>query len=490
MSVLSLPTSTQNRTPFLRPWRELTLLALMGMDMCWIATWYVDFTHIGQPIPFLRAYVVLGVMLLIAHYLGRLLNDLNIKTALRRGIFALVILVNLWVGLQLLLYYPAVLSPVDTIHRNFQAFAELNIIPAEFWVMLAILLITSRGVRLARQTLGIDRVIASFQLGVLMFFAYAAFLPLLPVKTVLGIVMAFLLLGLIGMSTGRIYEAGRARGARLVRVNLSWLLSILVISLIVVAFGIVPAMLLPENVSYSVASYFVMAMGIIVALFLLLGAPFVVAILFVVSRLAPYWHKLTFPTGLQDLANFLRSLNVPSSVDNLAERIALAKPITLWGIIIVVGLVLLAGLSWRMWSERSLDLEQGESLLDGQDLLDRLRRRFRKGMQQVGKGLHRVRLSPAEQLLAAARVRWIYSRLMNLCSDLDKPRHPAMTPLEFLPALQQIFPELAVEVQEITQAYVRVRYGQAIETNEELAVLTSDWQRVEQQGNQLRKKHK
>jgi hypothetical protein len=458
--------------------------------MCWIATWYVDFTHVGKPIPFLRAYVVLGAMLLTAHYLARLLNDLNTKPALRRGIFVLVMLVNVWLGLQLLLYYPAVLSPVSTVRRIFQAFAELNIIPSEFWVMLAILLITSRGVSLARQTLGIDRVIASFQLGVLMFFAYATFLPLLPVKTVLGIVMAFLLLGLVGMSTGRIYEAGRARGARLVRANGSWLLGILAIALLVVALGIVPAMLLPENVSYSVASYFVMAMWIAAGVFLLLATPFVVAILFVASRLAPYWQNLTFPAGFQELVNLLRSLNVPNSVENLAERIAIAKPITLWGIIIVVGLVLLAGLSWRMWLERNLDPEQGESLLDGQDLLGLLRRRFRKGMQQIGEGLHRVRLSPAEQLLAAARVRWIYARLMHLCSDLGQPRHPASTPLEFLPDLQQIFPELNLEVESITQAYIRVRYGQAIETGEELSSLNVAWKKIERQGNQLLKKRR
>lgn len=54
---------------------------------------------------------------------------------------------------------------------------------------------------------------------------------------------------------------------------------------------------------------------------------------------------------------------------------------------------------------------------------------------------------------------------MTLSQRLGSTRPPAATPLEFLPQLQALFSQEPDSVQAITQAYVKIRYGEYPEDN-------------------------
>ena len=81
-------------------------------------------------------------------------------------------------------------------------------------------------------------------------------------------------------------------------------------------------------------------------------------------------------------------------------------------------------------------------------------------------------------MIAAARVRWIYAQLMALCAGLGQPCPQVVTPIEFLPRLVRLFPEQTAELNQITQAYLKVRYGMYPETQAEVTEVEACWGRV------------
>ena len=61
------------------------------------------------------------------------------------------------------------------------------------------------------------------------------------------------------------------------------------------------------------------------------------------------------------------------------------------------------------------------------------------------------------------------------------PRCGSETPYEYLSSLSRIWPELTADTRLITEAFIRVRYGEVPETDEELETLRSAWRRLETQ---------
>ena len=76
---------------------------------------------------------------------------------------------------------------------------------------------------------------------------------------------------------------------------------------------------------------------------------------------------------------------------------------------------------------------------------------------------------------------------MELVAELQNPRPEGMTPLEFLPALSDIFTARRDDLELITQAYVRVRYGELPETQGEVDAIQSAWQRISSEGEVKKK---
>lgn len=82
------------------------------------------------------------------------------------------------------------------------------------------------------------------------------------------------------------------------------------------------------------------------------------------------------------------------------------------------------------------------------------------------------------RLYAAISVRYIYANVVRLAERRGYPRAQAQTPHEFLPALVQAFPGRASDLQAITEAYVRVHYGEVPSTMQEIESLRARWNRV------------
>jgi hypothetical protein len=107
------------------------------------------------------------------------------------------------------------------------------------------------------------------------------------------------------------------------------------------------------------------------------------------------------------------------------------------------------------------------------------RRAIQNRLNELSQSLRgRTNLRDGQRWLAAAKIRRIYARLMELASKLGEPRPPAYTPLEFLPILENLIPEGKADIQVITDAYLRVRYGELPETNQEINRVEEAWEQV------------
>jgi hypothetical protein len=128
--------------------------------------------------------------------------------------------------------------------------------------------------------------------------------------------------------------------------------------------------------------------------------------------------------------------------------------------------------------------EQGsEELPVSGNLADLLRAALRRSFSRMASRLENaLRFRRTGDLLAAARIRRIYARLLNLSASLDHPRPAAFTPLEFLPGLEALFPGMQADLATITNAYLRVRYGELSETLQEVEAVESAWKRISAEG--------
>ncbi|MEM7335959.1 MAG: DUF4129 domain-containing protein, partial [Chloroflexota bacterium] len=77
---------------------------------------------------------------------------------------------------------------------------------------------------------------------------------------------------------------------------------------------------------------------------------------------------------------------------------------------------------------------------------------------------------------AALTIRRIYAQMSQLAADLDTPREKNETPYEFLSRLATLWPNHENEVSLITQAFVKVRYGELPENQEEFEAIKHAWE--------------
>ena len=127
----------------------------------------------------------------------------------------------------------------------------------------------------------------------------------------------------------------------------------------------------------------------------------------------------------------------------------------------------------------------GETEALPSDLLTSLRRWLEQGAQRMGQQL--TRLGMGGKLVAAARIRRIYTQLMALSAELGAPRREWQTPLEFMVTLHGVFPDHGDALVAVTGAYVRVRYGELPESQSELSRVERAWEELKQKGQQIKK---
>lgn len=481
--------------PGWRAWRDLAILGLIVMELSWLVPWYRSLTLATYAVSPVRAFLVLGGILLWTHLIARLMNFFYLRLDIRRIIVIAVFIINFFVGIKLLLYESEAVPFWELINRPLRAFTNWTIlIPDEFVIGVMVLVVCWRGISLAQARVGPVLVKRAFQIGIFMFMAFVLINTLATGESPGLLLYVFVFSALVTMGSARISVLRTLRGGEQSPFDRRWFLGVVFASLVMVGLAGGIASLAStefdfyERVVTIVLRIFAFLMAIIMA-------PLVYPVLLLLDRLEV--------PGLSDAASrMLENLEgLRSALSDLAGRLAgrldfldwlpNLQPVLLWSAIAVLVLLMIAGVT-RWWVNERRRLEAEHQIVLGRgDMLRLLRQSLINQFTKLGEGLAGLaRLRYGRRLLAAARIRRIYVELMNLSERLDLARPEAETPLEFLPALRNLFPGLDSELNTVTQAYLRIRYGELPETQAEVNQVESAWRKVSARGQEMLSKSK
>jgi len=479
-----------------RPWRELAVLGAMLMSLSWGVPWFRSLTQATFAVSTGYAFLVFGLMMLASYLVVRLMNAARLRIELRRGIMLVLLAAGILIGLQTLLFAGEELTFSDLMERQLRSFADAYaLIPDEFIVTVGVLLVWQRGTRLATEKVGPRLIQRSFGIGFSMFFVFVFFNTFVTGETPGNMPVLFLFAGLMAMGAARVAVISTLRGGRNNPFDRRW-----VAGLTISAAGAVGvAAWLGAEISGGEGFLAILprfGLGVIMGLaFLLLTPLFALlwwALYLIVGTLStenPLSDSLSeLFNGLQGMASGLFEFLEPylGPLGSFLARFGLvAKILILWAVVLGLVMAILMAIYIRDERRRRLLYEQLEGIRE-KGLWKSLRDSLRKGLQEAGRSI--AGLFDAERrrrLLAAARIRRIYARLMDLCEDLDAPRPPASTPHEFVHRLVELFPAMVGEVSLITHAYQMVRYGELPERADQLARVEAAWQRVRAEGQRM-----
>lgn len=476
-------------------WRAASLVAFVMMELSWIVPGYQSLSRAASVSDSLALFSVFAGVLFSAWLLTWISSKLHLGRAWKRALFALALLACSIFALQVLLPSYRGANPGAMFRRVFTSFQTSRaIFPFEFQILIAVSLFWLRGVFLSQSWIGVSHVLRSFQFGAGSFLLLG-FLNVQQLREGPGIeVLLFLLSGLVAMASARTASLGLLRGAREPRFKRTWILSMLAAAVFVVGMSAVLGVLASINLSASVAALVRILFGLMMLLLLILVSPLILVMALILpgflQRLETFFDLQGLAQRLSEvlrvLAGFFQDLvHLVRRASATLPDLTFLRPYLLWALLLaLIALVLRrVGKGWRERKIVRMQEDEVTSLLDQENMLQHIRAGLQRRVRRFVSRLAKLRVG--RRLLAAARIRRIYAKMMDLVASLDHPRPEAQTPSEYLSTLISLFPKRESDVRLITEAYNRVRYGQFPETRHELVRVEDAWRRVRDRGREM-----
>ncbi len=454
-------------------WQHLALLTLGGMEVAALSPWVHTISPPLAATPFVRFALVALLVVVLPYGVYRLARALRLRTDIQR----VLLLITLGIALALALRWwidPQVEQSLEALYQQpLEGIQEApRVLPGWFWALLFAIILWWRGLVLGRERVGPMRVMRSFKAGIisLALFAPAEALmrPARPDFSA-GLLFVFLACGLLALVTSRVSTLERLRGGHRNPFDRRWMATIGATALAWVSLGVGVAALLSGRMAWLGRVVEQAAVG----LGALMAAPFILLLMLMqpgFERLVqqlPQAEGTPMPTlappNLPDLSNLQQAEGwVPPDV----------RPLFLvLGGALLLGIVLFALRKAAARLERPAPSAFADSL-ENESVMDGLRRRLDALADRL-RGA--AGLDAAQRRRAAERIRQVYAEFMDLCARHEVPRPPAVTPLEFIPLTETLLPTTQREVRLLTDAYLRVRYGQLPETQADVQAVEDAW---------------
>lgn len=342
------------------------------------------------------------------------------------------------------------------------------------------LLLWQRAITLARDWFGPIAAWSRLRAGAVLLFVYLFVAGRLrPQALSLGPLFAFLVLALLAMAAARISFINQYHGGQRNPFGRGWAALTGAVTLATAGLALALSSLLTGQLSGLLAQTGAGLGAVLRAVLYVIALPFFLLLYLLEPLIARLREQAPPPAELAETPGPQIFPGGPG--DPLAEIIGPAGgggglpewlgPALFWGAVLLVVLWVFGRRGRRPGRRQSRQVETEFSQAEGG-----LFNRWRRGVQQAAGGLSP--LAPRQRQRAAARIRQIYAALMELSARLEKPRSRSQTPLEFLPVLDGLFPGQGEEVRLITQAYLKVRYGELPETRAEVDAVERAWQRI------------
>jgi hypothetical protein len=446
-------------------WRkELLYLTLALMENCWFYGWltFLLGRSLSRSLPFAATLSVL----LLATYLTRLLHGRQTPLLMQRSLTLLLAVLSSLLLLRLHVYGDHRISDLSWLGGFlWEASNIMQRISPALVLFCAGLYLWVRGIALAQRDLGVESVGFSFRLGIIAFVWLFLIQILTPGGDAVPLTFAYFFMGLIAVGLARIESVSQSHLGIRSPFNASWLGILAGSTLAVSTVSIAAAVLFSLRNIVAILN----AINPVLALLGKLASPLWIALAWLLELLINFLIRIFSglfgeqrqePTALTRLAEELQQFQQSQPVQG-ALRIILQ--IIKWG---VLGLAFLSALAIVAFSvsrlRRALQEESGEqeavweSGRTTEDKRSATQDYWQRLRDELQARLARLR----GEDYSLTTIRQIYASLVRLATACGFPRREAETPYEYTSTLHQAFAGCEDEVRLITEAYVRVHYGE------------------------------
>ena len=478
-----------------RTWQVWTVAKQELLYLCWalmeialltpVALTFMGWARFWPPG---QVALWLLLLMLLPFNLVRFLSALHIKRKVQWRVVLGALLLTLLITWRILLFNPLALFDFSWLADLFGNIGESTSLWAQTLILfLLILFLWWRGLRLVQLHPEIHGVGLRLRAGVLIFVPIA----LLPrsggsVWSFMPFVLLYFLVGLTAVSLIRAEQVERERSGFAASLSPRWVSTIFVTSLLVVlAAALFAALLSGETLALILQWFSPLRAAILAGTVVALGTAFYLASpLFALFNLFLTWLTNLLSAiflGFSDSMGFEIPVNLDAFNDILpteeeaAEVVGFTIPAeatrTVTVLLMLAVVLLLSYVLTRRFKQPALSPNSGGPIrttgggtLPGESIGQRL-------LQRLGI-LRRWR--------TAASIRQLYQAMCNAAAAAGHTRSPSETPYEYLATLGEVWPDNQPEAHLITEAYVRVRYGEIPETEEELQEIRQAWRQLEE----------
>jgi hypothetical protein len=456
-------------------WSEIAFFCQIILEGLVTGLWYSSI--LGKNTTLFVSCIVMVLIFLISTYLARILAKQTLDLLSRAIIFIIWISAAELFSLKLLLFSGEPLSIREMLAQSIFAFGASPKGYTAFAHIFVILVMIIFSVFIARTPSSKGRYLGHFRTGLLLFLIYGVlFYPQNPNGSLITF-LAYLFVGLVGLTFDSIASMEESRRGRLPRFDLKRFAGLIGMSL---------GMILIIGITRLIFNDFIVAL-IVQALITILIAIMMVGIT-ILSPVLAIVLEAAYKIGQKLMPEVFSQQQeaqiIQESIDEVAtmgeeslhmvgELLKENVHVIMIAILIVSVIVLILLLKWKPWTRRiigenlSTDSTQKVSLLP---------------VAQQHKTHRRRRWLDPNQLIGAARIRRTYVNLMNLCTKLEHQRPEAVTPLEFIPEMETLFKGQNHNLMTITQGYIKIRYGELPEDQEAVEHVIQAWKEIERIG--------
>jgi len=447
-------------------WRkEMIYLGLAAMECCWLYPWQTLLLGAGRQARRIPPTGLLTVLLL-ALYVTRLLHQRRVSLQAQRVVTIALALLGTLLMLRLYVYVDYRLTDLSWLGRfAWETGNVLQRIHASLVIFFTSLYLWWRGIQLAQRDLGVESVGFSFRAGIVAFLWLFLAGVFFFAPDAVPFTFLYFFVGLTVMGLARIEDVSRSHVGIRSPFNTAWM-GILGSSAVMIS---ALSLLIVNLFSLRNIAALAGALRSVLAWIWRFTIPLQVAaawlLQFILSWLIRFFQSAFGGeeqdlTALTEITEQLQEFQQSQPFRSTAWIVQLIK----WG---VLGLFFAGALFVLAFSisrvQRALQESRSaehESVWDtesaAQDVRDAVESRWRRWREGLLARLAKLR----GQEYSLASIRKTYASLARLAAASGHARPEAETPYEYIATLQQAFPGSEKEVQLITDAYVRVHYGE------------------------------
>jgi len=493
-------------------WRKETLYStLVAAEMCWFTPWAlvitqralvlsrrVELVETSVEVAVATSYgtaLTLGTLVWAVVYFNRIMDRLQLDLLYQRVILIFAVVITTFLVMRSLLYPGYSLFDFGWLTKAGGALLYFYSLPPEAGVVAIVLFLWWRGISIGQRNLTFQGVAFSFRLGVLLLIFSTPLLLILNYDSTV-LILPFFFFSLMAVALARVEEVNQAKGGVGAPFNFTWL-AILLGSIIVV---LITAWLISHI--YSVEGFSQVLRWLEPVFDPLLRVVEYVLIL-LIRLLEPLlrWFFGIFQRVVENLPQNIEGLESlgPLPTPDIPSAEATQPPRLLMDIsryvcvgLAGVGALMALALTLRRRRDRQRRGDEiRESLWSSAAFADGMLNSLRDGWDRLKDMAGLVgRFGPGVRLYAAVSIRKIYANMARLAEKQGFPRQPAQTPYEYLPALGLAFPDCQAEATAITEAYVKVHYGEAPESLRELQRIRECWHQIQERETSSVKREK